>query len=93
MAIATLIFWLGRKDYVQVPPTKDTGTIGFMPIFWYALTHLAKRKKGQGLFDLARGKFTGPPRPAHQPHRLVRDQEGPRMAAQPMLDVRGIRTL
>jgi POT family proton-dependent oligopeptide transporter len=58
MAIATFIFWLGRKNYVQVPPTKDTGTVGFMPIFFYALTNQGRKKKDQGFFDAARGKFT-----------------------------------
>ncbi len=57
MAIATLIFWGGRKQYVQVPPAKDTGDVGFMPVFFHALANQGKKKRGQGFFDVARGKF------------------------------------
>ena len=57
MAIATLIFWAGRKQYVQVPPTKDTGAVGFMPVFFYALSNQGRKKQGQGFFDVARAKF------------------------------------
>ena len=57
MAIATVIFWAGRKQYVNVPPTKDTGAVGFMPVFFHALSNQKLKKPGQGFFDAARGKF------------------------------------
>jgi proton-dependent oligopeptide transporter, POT family len=37
MALATLIFWLGRKHYVRVPPTRETRRAGFFPVFFAAL--------------------------------------------------------
>lgn len=45
MAIATLIFWLGTKHYVRVPPSRETKAAGFFKILWYAL---ANRKKTGG---------------------------------------------
>jgi POT family proton-dependent oligopeptide transporter len=60
MAIATFVFWMGRDKYVHVPPTKKTGAVGFVPVFWYALTHAGQRKRGQSFFDTARAKFKGP---------------------------------
>ena len=57
MAIATLIFWMGRKQYQNVPPSHETGDAGFMPVFWCALTNQAKRKKGQTFLDAALCKY------------------------------------
>ena len=58
MAIATFIFWLGRKQYVNVPPTGNTGAKGFMPVFLYALKNQKAKKAGQEFFDVARARFT-----------------------------------
>lgn len=33
MAIATLIFWLGTRHYVMVPPARKAGRAGFLEIF------------------------------------------------------------
>src|SRR5437016_4835351 len=33
MALATFIFWLGTKHYVRVPPSRETKTAGFLPVF------------------------------------------------------------
>jgi POT family proton-dependent oligopeptide transporter len=57
MAIATVIFWRGRKQYVNVPPTGKTGAVGFMPIFLYAVKNRNKKKSGQNMFDVAREKY------------------------------------
>ena len=56
MAVATLIFYLGRKRYVRIPPTgvrKDN----FVFITLYALSHFYKREKGQALLDIAKERF------------------------------------
>jgi proton-dependent oligopeptide transporter, POT family len=36
MAIATFVFWLGRKHYVNVPPSRETKTAGFFNVFFAA---------------------------------------------------------
>jgi POT family proton-dependent oligopeptide transporter len=36
MAIATFVFWLGRKHYVRVPPSRETKTPGFFDVFFAA---------------------------------------------------------
>jgi len=56
MAIATVIFFSGRKKYVRVPPTgvkKDN----FLFISLYALFNSGKKQKGQALLDVAKGPF------------------------------------
>jgi POT family proton-dependent oligopeptide transporter len=57
MAIATFIFWLGRKQYVMVPPTGKNGPTGFMSILLYSLTHTKDRKEGQSMLDVAKAKY------------------------------------
>jgi POT family proton-dependent oligopeptide transporter len=57
MAIATVVFWLGRKLYVHVPPTGKTGEASFLPVFWRALTNQSARKPGQSFFDAALGRY------------------------------------
>lgn len=56
MAIATFVFWLGRDKYVHVPPTRETGNTGFIPIFVYALKNWTKAK-GESFLDVAKKKF------------------------------------
>jgi proton-dependent oligopeptide transporter, POT family len=58
MGIATVIFWLGRKHYVRVPPSRESKRAGFFAVTWYALTHGSERKPGQKFWDVARNKFT-----------------------------------
>lgn len=56
MAIATLIFWLGTKHYVMVPPTRVSGRAGFFKVFFGAFQ--APRQPGQSFWDGARAKFS-----------------------------------
>ncbi|HEX8376455.1 MAG TPA: POT family MFS transporter [Pedobacter sp.] len=56
MALATIIFFSGRKLYVKVPPAginKDN----FVNISLYALFNMNKKQKGQPLLDVAKLKF------------------------------------
>lgn len=57
MGVATFIFWLGRKEYVVVPPTGKESGSQFIQIFWYALTHQKDRRAGQGFLDVATQQF------------------------------------
>jgi len=56
MALATLIFFLGRKLYVKVPP-QGVNRNNLVFITFYALTHMGQRKPGQSLLDVAKGPF------------------------------------
>jgi POT family proton-dependent oligopeptide transporter len=57
MGLATLIFWLGTKHYVRVPPSRETKSAGFMKVFGYALAG-GNRQPGLSFWDRARGRFT-----------------------------------
>ncbi len=57
MGIAVIIFWLGRKDYVNVPPSKENKE-GFSQILWYSLMHWSQKKRGEHLFDVAKAKYS-----------------------------------
>jgi POT family proton-dependent oligopeptide transporter len=57
MALATLIFWLGRKQYIDVPPTGANAKGGFVQVAMAALRNWGT-KKGESWLDNARGKFT-----------------------------------
>ena len=56
MALATLIFFLGRKLYVKVPP-QGVNRNNLIFITFYALTHMSQRKPGESLLDVAKGPF------------------------------------
>jgi len=56
MALATIIFFSGRKSYVRVPPAgikKDN----FLSISFYALANAGKKQPGQSLLDVAKNKY------------------------------------
>lgn len=57
MALATFIFWLGRDQYVVVPPTGKGGS-GFISVFWYALKNWGRKIKGQSFLEVAKEKFS-----------------------------------
>jgi POT family proton-dependent oligopeptide transporter len=56
MALATIIFFSGRKLYVRVPPS-GVNKNNFVFISLYALFNIGKKQKGQSLLDVAKGKF------------------------------------
>jgi POT family proton-dependent oligopeptide transporter len=56
MALATIIFFSGRKKYVKVPPG-GINKNNFVFISIYALFNIGKKQKGQSLLDVAKGKF------------------------------------
>lgn len=58
MLIATLIFWLGRKQYIRMPPSRETKSAGYSKVTWFALSNMGRRKPGQSIWDVAREKFT-----------------------------------
>lgn len=53
MALATIIFFSGRKLYVRVPPS-GINRDNFVFISIYALTHLSNRKPGESWLDVAK---------------------------------------
>jgi POT family proton-dependent oligopeptide transporter len=53
MTLATIIFFLGRKKYVRVPP-QGVNRDNFVFITFYALTHLSKKQKGESFLDVAK---------------------------------------
>ncbi len=56
MAIATYIFWRGKKYYVFVPTNREIKHNGFFKVFFTAL--FAKREAGKTFWDAARARFT-----------------------------------
>jgi POT family proton-dependent oligopeptide transporter len=57
MGIATLIFWLGRKEYVVVPPTGKERGSQFLQIVLHAFAHRKERPQGQHFLDVAIPRF------------------------------------
>lgn len=58
MAVATLIFWLGTKHYVRVPPARVSGRAGFFKVFFAALNFAKERQPGQSFWHPARVRFS-----------------------------------
>ncbi len=52
MFLATIVFWMGRHEYVHVPPTKGDGH-GFLNIILSAFKNQKSKKAGQGFLDAA----------------------------------------
>ena len=57
MFFATIVFWMGRKEFVHVPPTKSDGH-GFFAVLFSAMGNQSKRKAGQSFLDAAEGEHT-----------------------------------
>jgi POT family proton-dependent oligopeptide transporter len=58
MGLATLIFWLGTKQYVRQPPQRADRGAGFWTVVWFALRHRGERKSGQDFLDVALARFS-----------------------------------
>jgi len=56
MALATIIFFSGRKRYVRVAPA-GINKNNFIFISFYSLFNIGKKKPGQSLLDVAKGAF------------------------------------
>jgi POT family proton-dependent oligopeptide transporter len=56
MALATIIFFSGRKRYVKVPP-QGVNRNNLVFITWFALTHQSQRKAGQSFLDVAKDSY------------------------------------
>jgi len=57
MCIATIIFWLGRKKYVRVPPT-GIKKENFVSITRYAIVQSFSNRNGQGVWEVVAQKFS-----------------------------------
>lgn len=55
MFIATFVFWMGRNEFVHVPPTKSDGN-GFMNVIMSAFSNQKNRKAGESFLDAAATK-------------------------------------
>ena len=58
MGIATLVFWLGTRHYIHVPPAKGKEGGAFWDMFGFALRHVTERKPGQGFWDVCGARYT-----------------------------------
>lgn len=58
MALATLIFWLGTRHYVMVPPARQSRTAGFFAVLVAAWQHRRNRPPGTGFWEGARQRYS-----------------------------------
>jgi POT family proton-dependent oligopeptide transporter len=56
MAIALVIFWMGRRRYVNAPPT-GPNPHGFFRVVSYAVSKLGTGRAGEGWLDVAKARF------------------------------------
>jgi len=56
MAVALLVFWWGRKRYVNLPPTGPNPN-GFFRVVRYAIQRLGTGRAGQGWLDVAAERY------------------------------------
>lgn len=57
MCIATIIFWMGRKKYVRVPPT-GIKKENYLSITRYAIAQSFKNRKGKTVWEVVGEKFS-----------------------------------
>lgn len=57
MAIATVIFWMGRKQYVQIPPSGKENSPQFLGVVAYSAMNQKKKLPGQSWLDVAKIKY------------------------------------
>lgn len=65
MLIATWVFWLGRKQYVHVPPTGKDGSMNFLGVVCYGL-----KKKLQGAVPAGAESFLDASREKYSEDRV-----------------------
>lgn len=53
MFIATFVFWMGRKEFIHVPPSKSDGH-GFFAVLFAAIGNQSKKKAGESFLDAAK---------------------------------------
>jgi proton-dependent oligopeptide transporter, POT family len=58
MGLATLIFWMGRKDYVQIVPSQEKRQANFSQMFLYSCLRWFRRKPTQRFWDIALERFS-----------------------------------
>jgi len=58
MGLATLIFWMGRKDYVQVLPSQEKKQATFSEMLFYVVLNGRRRKSGEGFWSVALERFS-----------------------------------
>lgn len=58
MGGATLIFWLGTRHYVMVPPTRESRTAGFFAVLAAAWQNRRNRPVGAGFWEGARQRYS-----------------------------------
>lgn len=58
MGLATLIFWLGTRHYVMVPPTRESRTAGFFAVLAAAWQNRQNRPAGTGFWEGARQRYS-----------------------------------
>ncbi len=58
MAVATLIFWLGRKNYVRQPPARESHQAGVMAVIWFAFKNRSRGPIRESWLDAALVKFS-----------------------------------
>jgi proton-dependent oligopeptide transporter, POT family len=57
MFIATWVFWLGRKQFVIVPPSGKENSAQFLGVVSHAALNQKKKLPGQHWLDVARAKY------------------------------------
>jgi len=57
MFIATWVFWMGRRQFVIVPPSGKENSAQFVGVLAHAAANQGKKKPGQSWLDVARAKY------------------------------------